>query len=379
MNKLTFKLRLKLSRYSWFEKYVISEKIKRGDFKDDNFQSYIDNADDVLLDMSNWKKKPTVALFKDIDNYGNYVQKRSYWDKYERFLKRNNIPYKFVNLSYSNWEKEISNCDIIIWKTDNGPHSQHDAEGKIYYIEKYLNKSCFPSFNEVWSYEDKIRSNYLLDHFNIPHIKTFITQNKKEALDYINTTSYPIVSKIYCGSASRGVILLDSKSKANNFIKKVFAEGKSTIWPFHGQKDYVYFQEFIEDATYDLRIIIVGNKAFGYYRMRPNNDFRASGAGIYKKENLPIEAMKIAVHTKKAFNSTILAVDFVYSENRKQFLIIETSIFFGVDTPEQLVVNGEVGYYEITENDSFIFKKGRLWMQELSLYETLTKWHSTKQ
>ena len=56
-------------------------------------------------------------------------------------------------------------------------------------------------------------------------------------------------------------------------------------------RGYAYFQDFIPDNDSDIRVIIIGDKAFGIKRMTRNNDFRASGSGLisYEIEDIPKE------------------------------------------------------------------------------------------
>jgi hypothetical protein len=53
------------------------------------------------------------------------------------------------------------------------------------------------------------------------------------------------------------------------------------------EKGYIYFQNFIPDNDSDIRVVVVGEKAFAIKRMVRENDFRASGSGsiIYDKEH----------------------------------------------------------------------------------------------
>ena len=44
-------------------------------------------------------------------------------------------------------------------------------------------------------------------------------------------------------------------------------------------KDYVYFQKFLPNNKYDIRIVVIGDRAFGFIRYNRENDFRASGSG----------------------------------------------------------------------------------------------------
>jgi glutathione synthase/RimK-type ligase-like ATP-grasp enzyme len=207
----------------------------------------------------------------------------------------------------------------------------------------------------------------------LPVVPTFITNSRAEALEFINKTAYPLISKITTGSSSFGVFKIKNKRSAFRYVNYCFSNiGKKTYWPFVRQINYVYFQQFVGSAKYDLRIIVVGNKIFGYYRYPKAGDFRASGAGNVEKKALPEEAMKIAIKVKEEFKSTSLAVDMIYSEEEQKYYIIETSVFCGIDTAEQLVIDGKPGYYEY-DGENFTFKEGRFWFQELALQDYFNK------
>lgn len=329
--------------------------------------SYLNDAEKVFI--KSFPKEKRVGLVRDLDyiDSKDFIPKRADWPKFERFLKNSNICYTFFDIRSSIWLSAAENFDIIIWHPFSSPASREEAETKIYFLEKYLKKICFPSFDEIWGYEHKVRTSYLSTFFSLPLVPTFTTNNKTDALDFINHTTFPILSKITTGSSSNDVTKIDNKKEAIKYANSCFSDiGRKTYWPYIRQKNYVYFQKFISDAKYDLRIITVGNKVFGYYRYAKEGDFRASGAGIREKKALPEEAMRIALDTRSKLRATSLAVDMLYSENEKKYYIIETSIFFGIESPAQLAVNGLPGYYEYI-NDTFFFKEGRFWIQELAL------------
>lgn len=62
----------------------------------------------------------------------------------------------------------------------------------------------------------------------------------------------------------------------------------------------------------DIRITVIGNRAFGYIRYNRPEDFRASGSGNFDvtKENVPIEAVKIAHQLSKQMGFQSMAYDF---------------------------------------------------------------------
>ncbi|MFZ2340222.1 MAG: hypothetical protein WAW07_10945 [Bacteroidales bacterium] len=314
---------------------------------------------------------PYVGLVKDLDylNSPDFIPVRADWPKYERFLKFNNIHYSFYDVRSSQWMMDAMKYDVIIWHPYSSPVSREEAENKLYVLQNLLHKKCYPTFEEMWGYENKIRSYYLNSFYGLPVLPTFLTNSKNEALDFVNKSEYPLISKISTGSASNGVFKIANKKSGLKFVKACFSSrGRATYWPYLRQKNYLYLQRFINDAKYDLRIIVVGNKVFGYFRYAKKNDFRASGSGILEKKELPRDAMLLAIEAKRKYNTACLAVDLLYSERVKEYYIIETSIFFGIDTPEQLLVKGKPGYYEYKDG-KFDFREGRYWIQELVLKE----------
>lgn len=331
-------------------------------------EKHLEKADKVLLDKT-LPKDFHVGVVNINNSYEDLglVREREYYPKYERFLKNNNISYDFYNPLLSNWIEEAKKFNLIVWNTSSDPSTQEIAEGKIYLLEK-MGVTCFPSFNEVWSYENKIRANYLYELYGLPSIPTFISHSKEEALDYLDKTSFPIISKISTGSSSYGVDKIDNLKEGKKLVEQAFSyKGKETYFKYLSQKNYVYFQEFIDDATYDLRVICIGDELLGYYRYPNKGDFRASGAGNYEKKAIPTEALDLAYRVRKTFGATCLATDFVYSEKRNQFLIIESSIFIGVDTCEQLSIDGVPGKYIRKADGDYEFVAGRFWIQELAL------------
>ncbi|MDY0285426.1 MAG: hypothetical protein WCU90_00925 [Kiritimatiellia bacterium] len=356
------------------EQYIKNRENRGSLIRIEKAFSKIEEAENVLLDEkinSNFK----IGLVKDGETeIDEIINPRAYYPKYERFLKNNSINYVYYDIYASDWIRIAENLDIIIWHPHSDPATQQIAKSKIHFLEKVMRKTCLPSFDEIWTYEDKINTHYLYQKYNLPEIPTFITFSKKEATHYINSVQFPVISKIATGSSSFGVEIIKSKKYAQRMINEVFSSnGRKTYWPYQRQKNYVYFQDFIPNATYDLRVMVVGDQLFGYYRYPKKGDFKASGAGIVEKKEITTEALELAYKTKISFNANFLATDMLYDENNKKFLIIESSIFIGIDTCEQLVVNGKAGYYlRISEND-YQFFEGRYWIQELVLKEVFKK------
>lgn len=368
-------LRYKQFRYA-VRKLPFVEEVYRLFF---DKQTHTPEAEAELLQTApervmNWPenvRKPHVGVVKElVDAYEVYM----YWPKFERFLKNNDISYSFIDIYCSNFLEEAKGFDMILWRTLNTPARQMEAETKIRLMEEEQGIVCFPSWKDLWWYEDKERQYYLLKLKGLPVVETFISHSLPEALAYVESCSYPIVSKINIGSGSLGVKKIDSKHTARRLCKRVFSNGKSTYWSYLKQKDYVYFQRMVENDGVDIRIINLGENYFGYYRHANEGDFRASGTGKVEKHALPTEALELARQTKLALDAKeMIAVDFLYDKSDEKYVIIEVSIFVQTMTSITAQEDGVPGVYRYRDG-KFQFESGRFWVQELACEEMMKQW-----
>src|SRR5690606_34895602 len=89
------------------------------------------------------------------------------------------------------------------------------------------------------------------------------------------------------------------------------------------EKGYVYLQDFLPNNEFDLRIIIIGNKAFALKRMVRKGDFRASGSGsiIYNTHEIDIQCVQTAFKVSKKLKAECLAYDFIYNQNKNPLIV----------------------------------------------------------
>src|SRR5690606_29951944 len=82
----------------------------------------------------------------------------------------------------------------------------------------------------------------------------------------------------------------------------------------------------------DIRVIVVGNKAFAIKRMVRENDFRASGSGhiIYDNNQIDINFIKLAFDVNNRIKSFSTAFDFVVDEFNNP-LIVEISYGYAIE------------------------------------------------
>src|SRR5699024_6886579 len=87
------------------------------------------------------------------------------------------------------------------------------------------------------------------------------------------------------------------------------------------EKGYAYFQKFIPNNDYDIRIVVVNDIAAGERRFVRENDFRASGSGKFSYDGIDKEVVKVAFEVAERLKLQSVAFDFVYDENNQPLII----------------------------------------------------------
>ena len=284
------------------------------------------------------------------------------------YCKINKIPFKIVDCYDTDIIKQLKDCDVLLW------HHNHSRPDDILFAKQLLFSLeqsgffVFPNFNTAWHFDDKVGQKYLLEAIDAHLAPSYVFFSKREALDWINQTSFPKVFKLRGGAGAANVKLVKNKSKAIQLIDKAFGKGFKQYEPLNNVKErwrkykkgltdfkdvlkgllrfykepefsktigyergYIYFQDFIPNNDFDVRVIVIGNRAYALKRMVRKGDFKASGSGDMKfaKEEFDERCIKIAFDTNKKLNAQCLAYDFVFDENNNP-LIVEVSFAFDV-------------------------------------------------
>ncbi len=335
-------------------------------------RSGLDVAEPVLSCWPGGYAKPIVGLVRDRND-------PPYWTKYERYLSNNGVPFDYYDVHLSSWLAGAQPFDVVVWAVEGVTPEIEEHKRKVFLLEAHCGKACFPSFETLMWNEDKIYQYDWLKLFGFPVMEAFVSHSVPETFDRIRHCEYPLVTKVATGAGSLGVELIKNEKHAAIVAGQAFSPvGRRTTWPYLRQKGYVYFQRFVPRASYDLRVIVVGNRVFGYYRDVPHGEFRASGMGLVRKEALPEDAVRLAISLKQKLGLVIAAVDMLRDADGN-LRIIEVQANIEVLTAEQLHVNGIPGAYLFDSDGVFRFEPCKLWIQELALDEFLKSWISTRQ
>lgn len=331
----------------------------------------IERGQPVLMEWPAHIKKPLVGIVQD---YGRYPG----WTKYLMFLETNSFPYAIYPIHNQNWLEKARDFDVIIGMPSNSSYHLEEIRTKYYLLETYLDKSCYPSASHALLYEDKKLESFLSKLYRFPFINTYVSYSQADALCLIEDLAYPLVSKIIPSASSVGVEMVHNRAQAKRIINKAFSQnGRKTHLIYFRQKNFVYFQDFIASDGYDLRVIVVGNHVFGFYRRVLKGDFRASGMNQEEKRELPQEAMQIARKVNTFIKSPLLVVDMVHGRDGKYY-INEFSPLCQMSTIDQLQVDGMPGAYVFNPDGSYHFEPGVYWVHELALKEFFLNYYLPK-
>lgn len=290
----------------------------------------------------------------------------SFSDRWIEYCEQNKIDLVLVNAFESDIIQQLEGCDVFLWH-----YTHYDVKDvllgeNLFAALENTNIRTFPNHHTAWHYDNKVAQKYLFEANKLPFVNTYVFYQKEKALEWIKRTTFPKVFKLARGAGSANVKLVSTENQAIRLVNKAFGKGFSQFdgWGyvkekynkykerkvpfieipkslgrllistqfnkrFHKEKNYAYFQDFIPNNEFDIRIVVIGNKAFGIKRMVRKNDFRASGGGSlhYEKDNFDVKTLRLAFKAAKTIKSQCAAFDFVYDENNNP-LIVEVSFGF---------------------------------------------------
>lgn len=286
--------------------------------------------------------------------------------RWVKYCIEKGIPHKIVDCYDNNIIKELEDCGALMWHFNQGNPKDVIVSKQILFALEHTGLKVFPDFYTSWHFDDKVAQKYLFERIGLPFVSSYVFFDKNEALKWVAETTFPKVFKLRGGAGSSNVKLAKNQTQAQNLIKKAFSRGFSNYdrwgnirerwrkWRLGKtnlydvlkgvarlfyvpefakiggkEKGYVYFQDFIPNNDFDIRIIVIEDRAFALKRMVRKNDFRASGSGNFKydKEEFDERCIELAFKATKELKLQVGAFDFVFDGDNHP-LIVEVSYGF---------------------------------------------------
>lgn len=281
-------------------------------------------------------------------------------------IKQEGFVCDIVEMDKSDWIEKLRPYDVIIWKPQfMGVRSTQNFKEKIFFIQYYMKKRVYPSYETIWHFDSKIAQSYLFKYQWIRTPHTFVTFDYNEAVSQAKSFKYPVVLKESQGAGSTGVSLVKSRRAMMRYINNRFLWENLLSRKVSGRLfdrfGRLYVQNFLRGNSADLRITIIGDRyACGFWRKNRNHDFRASGSGkIDYDTELPKQVIRYCAEISRYNRFDSMAYDILFRKDK--FYIVEMSYGYN----DKAVYNCN-GYYVLDENcEIAAFEKGHYWPQQL--------------
>lgn len=305
---------------------------------------------------------------------GIHKSDSEYSKRWIEYCVLHKVDYKIVNAYDNDIVKQLDDCDVFMWHHHHGDYRDVNFAKQLLFSLQQAGVKVFPDFNTGWHFDDKLGQKYLFEANDIKAAESFAFYDHKSALEWVEKTTFPKIFKLRGGAGSANVKMVKTKSQAIQLINKAFGKGfkafnhfglardkfklflrgkasiraavrytlmglfprRYTTYLLPDQKGYVYFQEFIPNEGYDIRIEITGDKAIALKRATRKGDFRASGSNsvTYNAPEITKEVIEFAFNVVDKLGMQACALDIVKDIRNGNLYLIETSYCYGVDDDE---------------------------------------------
>lgn len=303
--------------------------------------------------------------------------------------KKEDVDFKIINLTKDNWLDEVQadRFDILLTKP-GGISSRFKQlyDERVYLLKNAMGFRLYPDDEEVYIYENKrFLYSWLASH-HIPLPQTRIFYDLNDALDYLETSEYPVVAKLNIGASGKGVSILKNKSEAVSYTRRAFWKGisaksgpnwdkdspltkivnlisrpallleKKRIYSLQRseiQQGYVLFQEFI-NHTFEWRVVRIGDSFFAHKKLKKGD--KASGSLLKDYSDPPADLIDFVYEITERFHFYSQAVD-IFEPSKGHYIVNEMQCIFGQSDPYQMKVGGVPGRY-IRRSGQWIFEPG---------------------
>jgi hypothetical protein len=323
----------------------------------------------------------TIAIHPDNSLLGS-GKRQSFSKRWSEMLSDRGHAVKMVDAYSQNFFTQLGGCHAFMWWFQQMPGRGNWPKKLMLALDQAMDIPLFPNRQSVWHFDDKIAQNYLLQAAGIPTPRTWVFWRRHHAIDFCRAARYPLVLKLTAGIMSRNVKLLHNFSEAEHWVNRLFGPGVYSLeHPFNTaskrvrdalrllrkgraprparrtdlQSNYLLIQEYLPGNDFDTRVVVIGNRAFGFRRWNRPGDFRASGSGNIDRdpEQVKTDALRLAVHVARTLGTQSLAVDVMRRDD--QPVVVEVSYYY-----ERFGTAGCPGHWEMRGPDRLEWVEGQM-------------------
>ena len=153
---------------------------------------------------------------------------KAWEDEYKSYIeacKALNVDYMVIDILADDWIKTIKNsdCDGFLCRPPCEIQERKSIyDEKLYFLTHFMQKKIYPSFDELFIYENKRNMAYFLETFGYPHPKTRVFSRKKDLMEFLAKSRFPLVFKTSIGASASGVSIVKNKKDAIKITNQIF-------------------------------------------------------------------------------------------------------------------------------------------------------------
>ncbi len=283
------------------------------------------------------KSPYTIGIIEEFDN--NHLP-------YIATCENLGIHYKTLDISGHDWIQVIqsSGCDaFLVWPSFKVSIQKRMFDERLKIIVDEMHKTIYPTYDEVWLNESKLRMSYWLEAHNIPHTKTWVFYSHEQALEFAKDANLPLVAKHDMGSRSAGVEIFHNRTGLLQYVNNRFGKGivcrgadcRDSEW------GYILFQEFLPEVA-EWRMIRIGESYFGHQKLA-NGTFH-SGSGKVGWYNPPKALLDFIRELTDNAGYTAMNVD-IFETPDGHLVVNEIQSHFAALVESQMYIDGKPGRY----------------------------------
>jgi hypothetical protein len=302
------------------------------------------------------------------------------------------VKYRIIDITRHDW-LEMATADEFDCYLARPPsatsHFKQLYDERMYVLYAILGRNIYPTYNEILIYENKRMLTYWLKANNVPHPKTWIFYDKREAMRFAEACDLPIVAKTSIGASGSGVKIIRGRQDLRDYVERAFSEkgivrrwgpnlrradllkrfvrrlknipgsyryfnDRYTTAHMSVHRWFVLFQKYI-DCDFEWRAVRIGNSYFAHKKARKRGEmFSGTSEVSWDRPSMNLLDFVKGVCDKGGFFSQ--AID-IFEDKEDNFLVNELQCFFGSKNPHQMLVDGKPGRY-LYLNDQWTFDHG---------------------
>jgi glutathione synthase/RimK-type ligase-like ATP-grasp enzyme len=190
--------------------------------------------------------------------------------------------------------------------------------------------NLIPNLDLMLAYENKCLQSDIGKVLGLDTPQSFAISTVDQLCRVSSDLGFPYVIKTSEGYASGGVTLVSNEEQQETVIREHFPEkagGTSGI-------GNLLIQQYIPDLQGDWKVIVVHNTAAVLYRRVRNNDFRASGSGLFEFAEPDDELLNFAVKSLNKLGAPWVSLDIALKDG-SYYVIEYQATHFGTITTDR--------------------------------------------